>query len=100
MNFSNKQIPAGRIDLNGNILEWNKIEMDEEDSDAYVKINTKLNLIEGYNSSGNKTGNIYNEYIKDGTFFKIPLGESKLTIDQNAIDAVPDAPIEYSYYYL
>ena len=98
MNFSNNQIPAGRIDLKGNILEWNKIDM--EGSDAYIKINTKLNLIEGYNASGNKTGNIYNQYIKDGVFFKIPFGESKLTIDESAIDAVPDMPIEYNYYYL
>lgn len=98
MNFSNNQIPAGRIDLNGNILEWNKIDM--EGSDAYIKINTKLNLIEGYNSSGNKTGNIYNQYIKDGVFFKIPFGESKLTIDESVISAVPNMPIEYSYYYL
>ena len=98
VNFNDKHIPAGRIDLNGNILEWNKIDM--KDSDAYVKINTKLNLIEGYNLSENKTGNIYNQYIKDGAFFKIPFGESKLTIDQSVIDAVPDMPIEYSYYYL
>jgi hypothetical protein len=48
-----------------------------------------LNLIEGYNSSGFKTGNIYNKYIIAGEFFKIPLGEEILIVEQNALSAVP-----------
>ena len=98
LNFSNGQIPAGGMVLSGNILEWEKISA--KGTDTYVKINTKLNLIEGYNSSGNKTGNIYNQHIKNGVFFKIPLGKSSLTIDESAISAIPTQPIEYNYYYL
>ena len=41
--------------------------------DSYLCFNSKLNLIEGLNSSKQKTGTIYNEYINSGSWFKIPL---------------------------
>ena len=49
-------------------------------SDTGFRINTKLNLIEGIDSSGRITGNVYNRYKSSGNFFKIPRGESSLTI--------------------
>lgn len=42
--------------------------------DDAIRINSKLNIIEGM-VNGEASGNIYNEYIKTGTFFKIPVFE-------------------------
>ena len=101
LNFINGKIPAGKINLDNNSdrqLLWEEIVAD--DADAYVKINTKLNLIEGYNSSNFKSGNVYNKNIIAGEFFKIPLGEEKLIVEQSALSAVSAQPIEYNYYYL
>ena len=100
LNFINGKIPTGKINLNNNSdrqLLWEEITA--EGVDTYVKINTKLNLIEGYNSSGIKTGNVYNKYITAGEFFKIPLGEDRLIIEQSVLGAVSNQPIEYNYYY-
>lgn len=44
--------------------------------DAYIGINSRTQLIEGYSSSFDRTGYIYNGNITSGDFFKIPLGES------------------------
>ena len=44
--------------------------------DSYLCFNSKLNLIEGLNSSKQKTGTIYNEYINSGSWFKIPLNKT------------------------
>lgn len=63
-------------------------------SDYGIRINSKLNLIEGVNSEGKITGNIYNRYIKSGNFFKIPQGESSLSIT----GATPQK-IDYSFRY-
>ena len=101
MNFSDNKIPAGRINLNANSdrqLEWEEIKA--IGSDVYVKINTKLNLIEGYDSSNRKTGNVYNQHILNGAFFKIPIGEDIMVINQSAVGAMSISPIEYDYYYL
>lgn len=78
-----RNIPAGGIILKSTQgenyeLYWNEIEY--QGDDQYVIVNTKLNLIEGYNGRG-KTGNIYNNYIKSGSFFKIPIGRGILQID-------------------
>ena len=100
LNFINGKIPTGKINLNNNSdrqLLWGEITA--EGMDAYIKINTKLNLIEGYNSSGFKTGNVYNKYITAGEFFKIPLGEDRLIVEQSVLGAISNQPIEYNYYY-
>lgn len=49
-------------------------------SDAGFRINSKLNLIEGLDSQGRITGTIYNRFKTSGNFFKIPQGESSLSI--------------------
>jgi hypothetical protein len=100
LNFINGKIPSGNFFLEkaGEQLRWN--EMSVKGEDTYIKFNSKLNLIEGYNSSNIKTGNIYNEYILAGSFFKIPVGEETIVIDTNAVPAVHEVPIEYNYYYL
>lgn len=65
-------------------------------SDYGIRINTKTNLIEGIDSSGNLTGQFYNDYITSGNFFKIPQGESTLTVS----GATPiNNTITYNYWY-
>lgn len=72
------KIPAGGIKvekdrINLGILNFN--EMTKQKDDSQIKINSSLNLIEGYKDVGGamvKSGTIYNQYIKNGSFFKIP----------------------------
>lgn len=74
----NGKIPAGGIKvekdrINLGILNFN--EMTKQKDDSQIKINSSLNLIEGYKDIGGamvKSGTIYNKYIKNGSFFKIP----------------------------
>ena len=99
INFREGAIPRGGIAIRGDStkqLLWNR--MSAQSGDAFVKIDTKLNLIEGYNSSGMKTGNIYNSSIITGDFFKIPKGESIMDISE-VIEHLDNSPIDYYYYY-
>ena len=68
--------------------------------DSYVIVNSKLNIIEGYDENNIKTGNIYNEHITDGAFFAIPKGESTLTLINYSSGGYDDPSIEYNYYYI
>ena len=46
------------------------------DSNIYLQVNTKNNLIVGYNKNTKKlTGTLYNQYITSGDFFNIPASE-------------------------
>lgn len=62
--------------------------------DFGIRINSKTNLVEGIDADGSLTGNLYNEYIKAGDFFRIDLGESTLKIDGASC-----SKIEYDYLY-
>lgn len=70
-------------------------------------IDTKKNLVEGCNKEYKLSGHLYNEYIKSGEFFKIPLGESRLEVtiegdrplDENGDEAGYPMKIEYDYIY-
>ena len=102
LNFnSTGVIGAGTIQIGEGKLELQEITAKENDDS--IKINSKLNLIEGY-CEGRKTGNIYNKYIYSGAFFKIPVSKEKtdplkLEIDQaNGLDKA-FAGIEYNYIY-
>ena len=123
INFKNNKIPAGSLTLSDNsyTLAWSEIQAASA-VDTCIKINTKLNLIEGYTSAGKKSGNIYNKYFY-GTFFKIPqcqkedalqliLGDfggqnmnwmgylPELENEQNTSDQERlFIPLEYNYYY-
>ena len=99
LKFQGGVIPAAGIVINGIQLNWE--EMSAQGYDTHVVINSKLNLIEGYQeiTENNinilrKTKNIYNKHITSGQFFKIPVGESEMT----AAD-LTTAQIEYDYYY-
>ena len=111
------KIYSGSINLTGHASALELCEFQAQGSDTYVKINTKINLIEGYTKTGetwNKTGNIYNQYIESGDFFKIPVTVDKFTseINQNTAEltlsekeganSIQDnfISLEYDYYYL
>lgn len=68
--------------------------MIKKGSDWGFFIDTSTNLIQGIDSNGNQTGNLYNEYIKEGNFFKIPLEESTLECTKKPIEVIYD----YLYY--
>lgn len=68
-----------------------------KDGDDSFQINSKTELIEGLNAEGKLTGNIYNEYIAGGSFFKIQPGDSTLELPTDLTDVKVD--IEYDYLY-
>ena len=97
--FINGVIPDGGINLGAN-AQLNFKQMASKEGDDQIKINTKLNLIEGY-KNGKKSGQIYNQYITNGTFFKIPVSDNlNLTIDQKKSLQNHFVSIEYDYIYL
>ena len=104
IDFVDNKILSGKMyldDLSGQ-MTWKDITA--KSGDTYVVFNSKLNLIEGYGADSKKTGNIYNEYITSGAFFKIPMGESELTVidtsSENTESSYDSVSIDYSYYYL
>ena len=76
-----------------NILKITPFILDPKD--AGFQINTKSNLIEGIDSQNIATGNLYNKYIIEGDFFKIPPQEEGLKISTAGA-----TPIEIVYDYI
>ena len=73
------------LDLNG---------FSKKGADTGFQINTKTNLIEGFNAEG-LTGTLYNENITQGDFFKIPPREKGYQISVTGA-----TPIEIVYDYI
>lgn len=109
LNFEDDgKIPAGKIYISEDAnkqLEFKEIICQGEDTQ--IRITTKLNLIEGYKNMGSaenpnwiKTGRIYNNCIKAGSFFKIPKSVEGQTLTL-ILDQVSSnfASIDYNYYY-
>ena len=73
-------------------------------ADDGIEINTRLKLIQGFQlqSDGKKilTSNIYNQYIKEGDFFKIPMEDSALKIDGLFSGKNDNITIEHQHWYL
>ena len=63
--------------------------------DVGFQINTKSNLIEGIDGQNITTGNLYNKYIIEGDFFKIPPQKEDLKISVTGA-----TPIEIVYDYI
>ena len=74
------------LDLNG---------FSKKGADTGFQINTKTNLIEGFNTKG-LTGTLYNENITQGDFFKIPPREEGLKI---SVTGATPTEIVYDYIY-
>lgn len=97
--FDNGIIPAGKIYLDAN-SQLSIKQIPQQGEDTHIRINTRLNLIEGY-VNDKKSGNIYNRYITSGTFFKIPVSEDLImTIDKSNLLNGCCTGIEYDYIYL
>lgn len=58
------------------ILHFESSIQPKKPNDAYIRINSRTHLIEGYNDSFESTGSLYNDKITSGDFFKIPLGDN------------------------
>lgn len=73
-------------------------------ADDGIEINTRLKLIQGFqlDENGKKilTSNIYNRYIKEGDFFKIPMESSTLIIKGLVGSSKENVDIEYQHWYL
>ena len=67
----------------------------KKNTDTGFQINTKTNLIEGFNAEG-LTGTLYNENITQGDFFKIPPREEGYRI---SITGATPIEIVYDYIY-
>lgn len=105
--FKNDIIPDFFVYLNedtNTAIRLNNIE--KKGADAAVRINTKLNLIEGLVTENSKlipSGYIYNEYLEAGNFFKIPVsieGSSDTKLLVLGLDTDYDISIDYKYIYL
>ena len=51
----------------------------QSQSDYWIYVNSKAQLIEGYTYGGQRTGNVYNQFINAGDFFTVPVGQSTVT---------------------
>ena len=83
------------ISLNGGVdgqMVFSSISQ-KKTNDAYIRINSRTNLIEGCDSSKIPTGSLYNEFLVAGDFFKIPLGESTFVSNTDCNE------IRYDYLY-
>lgn len=104
--ISGGKLPAGGINI-GADAQLNFKEMIRKEDDVQIQINSKLNLIEGFKKVGEKyvkSGNIYNEYITNGSFFKIPTTIERDEPLQLVIDNANGLSnnyinIEYDYFY-
>ena len=67
-----------------------------ENGDTKFCIDSSTHLIEGYNDNNQKTGNLYNKYIKSGDFFLIPNDGQNYTI---TTDGAAIQNVEYQYIY-
>lgn len=82
------------ISIDGNGILTFKESFKRKKEDSIICINSKTSLIEGMDENFIQTGTLYNEYVKDGDFFKVPLGSSTFnSVGANAIK------IEYDYIY-
>lgn len=101
-----KQISSGYIELGRNNsnkhLAFSTIP--KLGADDGIEINTRLKLIQGFqlDANGKKilTSNIYNQYIKEGDFFNIPLEDSTLYIEGLFGFGDDLVNIEYQHWYL
>lgn len=71
-------------------------------NDAAIKINSMNNLVYGVDSveNGKPTGNIYNDSIIGGHFFKIPVtyrGEENYSVISLQLGSISNAYIKYNY---
>lgn len=87
-------IALGQQDVGNKKALLNLKKFSLKNTDTGFQINTKTNLIEGFNAEG-LTGTLYNENITQGDFFKIPPRE-----EDYQISVTGATPIEIVYDYI
>ena len=87
-------IALGQQDVGDKKAVLNLKSFSLKNTDTGFQINTKTNLIEGFNTEG-LTGTLYNENIIQGDFFKIPPRE-----EDYQISVTGATPIEIVYDYI
>ena len=74
----------------------------KQGDDTYVRFNSATQLIEGLIQSTDGefelTRNLYNKYITEGDWFKIPVGESVINIVETSHSDKPTIDYDYLYY--
>ena len=104
--FQNNEIAEGSFVLYNNSSRKIVTEtmVKQNDRDVAIRFNSKNNLIEGIDEDGRITGSLYNQFIKEGDFFKIPLGEDIMTITgypltTQDLKPIDNIKIRYDYLY-
>ena len=85
-------------DLDSHILLLKNTPIIAKGTDTHICFNSKMNLIQGY-KNGERTGNIYNEYIGSGHWFQIPIYKTNETNETNEINEIGDL-IANAYYFV
>ena len=88
-------IALGQQDVGDKKAVLNLKSFSLKNTDTGFQINTKTNLIEGFNAEG-LTGTLYNENITQGDFFKIPPREEGYQI---SVTGATPTEIMYDYIY-
>lgn len=111
--FNNNKIPSTTIKLHneGSMLVLSEITKKQNSTATAIRINSRTNLIEGYNeSNGKPTGELYNNHIESGTFFKIPIikkttensdsdnYDTEALVVSNVTNVIPTIQYDYIYY--
>lgn len=96
--FTGQSLPFITLKIEGGTdLQLLHLEnLSKKGADTHLRIDTYLGVIEGL-ENGVRSGNLYNEFITTGNFFKLPIGESTLEILSNG--NITTAEIEYNYLY-
>lgn len=79
-------------------LQFNSIT--KQGSDTAFIINSELNLCEGIDEDGNKTGNLYDRFIAQGNYFHVPLTRETTPTEAPYIQITEGVNAELSYTYL
>ena len=109
---SGNRLLAGVLSIGDNKLVFGggAVKSKNAVADTHITFNSKTGLIEGWNNDI-KSGNLYNDYIVSGDFFKIPVTISRnaqgkgvvtdyrFSLGAMAEAAVGTSPLEYNYYY-
>lgn len=71
----------------------------QQKNDAYIMLDSYTHLVEGLDENFNKTGNLYNKYVKEGDFFDAPVGRTKFTVTTTSEPSLTFSKLEYTPLY-
>ena len=102
VNIENKPTNITLKNNENQIIGSLNFSLTKQGDDTYVRFNSATQLIEGLIQSTDGefelTGNLYNKYITEGDWFKIPVGESVINIVETSHSDNPRIDYDYLYY--